>query len=269
MPDRSGIFCSVNNVIRPVAAVVVLRLCRTICPFSWPRSPFSRCTLVGRQRLRWGPSRGKNKPKSRVIYSSSTDKTSTQYVCSMSLSASQSAYWSDCTNPVNPSANPLDLGRSAQLAMIAAYLDRLVQVSDRGSNGLSRSTAVLLRGTTRVAWSRLRGRSVRPHRLLHLWKAVSDRLALIRSQSVSQTSDQILESNSLDLIALDTAMLLLSDLQTPDRPRLFCPTMQAALAHALLRSAPVQAAERSWQQRLISALAYHPDRMIASACRGL
>lgn len=187
----------------------------------------------------------------------------------MSLSASQSVYWSDCTNPVNPSANLLDLGRLAQLAMIAAYLDRLVQVSHRGPDGLSRSTAILLRGTTRVAWSRLRGRSVRPHRLLHLWKAVSDRLALIRAQEVGQNLSQNPNSNSLDLIVLDTAMLLLSDLQTPDRPRLFCPMMQPALANALLQSAPVPAAERSWQQRLISALAYHPDRMIASVCRVL
>jgi hypothetical protein len=157
--------------------------------------------------------------------------------------------------------------------MIAAYLDRLVQISHRGPDGLSRTTAILLRGTTRVAWSRLRGRSVRPHRLLHLWKAVSDRLALIRAQELSQNSSQNSsqnpDCNSFDLIALDAAMLLLSDLQTPDRPRLFCPTMQPALANALLRSAPVQAAERSWQQRLVSDLAYHPDRMIASVCRGL
>jgi hypothetical protein len=156
--------------------------------------------------------------------------------------------------------------------MIAAYLDHLVQISDRGPDGLSRATAILLRGTTRVAWSRLRGRSVRPHRLLHLWKAVSDRLDLVRAQDSSQNSSQDSSQNSgtsLDRISLDTAMLLLSDLQTPERPRLFCPTMQPVLANALLRSAPAQSAERAWQQRLVSALAYHPDRMIASVCRGL
>jgi hypothetical protein len=152
--------------------------------------------------------------------------------------------------------------------MIAAYLDHLVQISDRGPDGLSRTTAILLRGTTRVAWSRLRGRSVRPHRLLHLWKAVSDRLDLVRAQDSGQNSGQN-SGTSLDRISLDTAMLLLSDLQTPERPRLFCPTMQPALANALLRSAPAQSTERAWQQRLVASLAYHPDRMIASVCRGL
>jgi hypothetical protein len=186
------------------------------------------------------------------------------------------APWLSATDDLSRSAQPSDLGRSAQLAMIAAYLDHLVQISDRGPDGLSRTTAILLRGTTRVAWSRLRGRSVRPHRLLHLWKAVSDRLALVRAQDSSRDAGQDAGQDSgqdaglsLDRIALDTAMLLLSDLQTPDRLRLFCPTMQPALTNALLRSAPVQSAERSWQQRLVSALAYHPDRMIASVCRGL
>jgi hypothetical protein len=193
---------------------------------------------------------------------------------SASFSTSQSP-WLTAADDLMRSAQPSDLGRSAQLAMIAAYLDRLVQISDRGPNGLSRATAILLRGTTRVAWSRLRGRSVRPHRLLHLWQAVSDRLALVRVQDSSQNSSQNLSQNSnqnsgtsLDRLGLDTAMLLLSDLQTPERPRLFCPTMQPALVNALLRSAPVQSAERAWQQRLVSALAYHPDRMIASVCRG-
>jgi hypothetical protein len=181
------------------------------------------------------------------------------------LSASEFPSWIDCCDPLNRSAQPSDLGRSAQIAMITAYLDRLVQISDRGPNGLSRSTAILLRGTTRVAWSRLRGRSVRPHRLLHLWKSVSDRLTLLRSQDSIPDSDVM----SLDRLSLDTAMLLLSDLQTPERPRLFCPIMQPALTNALLRSAPVQSAERAWQLRLIAALAYHPDRMIASVCRGL
>jgi hypothetical protein len=149
------------------------------------------------------------------------------------------------------------LGRSAQLALVTAYLDRLVQLNPRNATGLSRATAVLLRRTSRLAWCRLRGRSVRPYSLLQLWQAVNARLAQQRRvQSVWP----------LDVLCLDTAMLLLSDLQSPDRPRFFCLALQPSLARALEQIQSADGAQR-WQLTLFQTLTEDPDRAIASACR--
>lgn len=180
----------------------------------------------------------------------------TQFVC-------WTANLDQSINRPDRSAKPSDLNRSAQLAMIAAYLDRLVKIAGRSPAGLNRGTVVLLRRTTRVSWNRLRSRSVSPQTLLQLWQAVNDRLTLLRTQTLDPNSSR----NQVELLSLDTAMLLLSDLQTPNRPRLFCPSMQPALAEALVRISASPQAQLTWQKRLLNSLANNPHGTIASACR--